>query len=38
MDFSMIKLRMSWGRSSAGRAPASHAGGQEFDPLRLHHE
>ena len=26
----------SWGRSSAGRAPALQAGGQEFDPLRLH--
>ena len=24
------------GRSSAGRAPALHAGGQEFDPPRLH--
>ena len=26
------------GISSAGRAPALHAGGQEFDPLILHHE
>ena len=25
-----------WGCSSAGRAPALHAGGQEFDPPRLH--
>ena len=25
-----------WGLSSAGRAPALHAGGQEFDPPRLH--
>ena len=25
-----------WGRSSAGRAPALHAGGQEFEPPRLH--
>ena len=25
-----------WGRSSAGRAPEWHSGGQEFDPLRLH--
>ena len=25
-----------WGRSSAGRAPALHAGGREFDPPRLH--
>ena len=24
------------GRSSAGRAPALHAGGREFDPPRLH--
>ena len=26
-----------WGHSSAGRAPALHAGGQEFDPPWLHH-
>ena len=26
-----------WGCSSAGRAPALHAGGQEFDPPQLHH-
>jgi hypothetical protein len=25
-----------WGLSSAGRAPALHAGGQRFDPARLH--
>ena len=25
-----------WGRSSAGRAPALQAGGQEFDSPRLH--
>ena len=25
-----------WGFSSAGRAPALHAGGQRFDPARLH--
>ena len=25
-----------WGRSSAGRAPVLHTGGQEFDPPRLH--
>ena len=25
------------GLSSAGRAPALHAGGQRFDPARLHH-
>ena len=28
------KLR---GYSSAGRAPALHAGGQRFDPAQLHH-
>ena len=26
-----------WGLSSAGRAPALHAGGQRFDPAILHH-
>ena len=26
----------TWGRSSAGRAPVLHTGGQEFDPPRLH--
>ena len=26
-----------WGYSSAGRAPALHAGGQEFESLYLHH-
>ena len=26
-----------WGHSSAGRAPALHAGGQGFDPPWLHH-
>ncbi len=26
-----------WGLSSAGRAPALHAGGQRFDPASLHH-
>ncbi|VXB00557.1 conserved hypothetical protein [Bacillus mycoides] len=26
----------TWGLSSAGRAPALHAGGQRFDPARLH--
>ncbi len=25
-----------WGISSAGRAPALHAGGQRFDPAILH--
>ena len=28
---------IEWGFSSAGRAPALHAGGQEFDPPNLHH-
>ena len=28
---------MIWGISSAGRAPALHAGGQRFDPVILHH-
>ena len=27
---------MTWGYSSAGRAPALHAGGQRFDPAYLH--
>ena len=27
-----------WGLSSAGRAPALHAGGQRFDPASLHHD
>ena len=26
-----------WGFSSAGRAPALHAGGQEFESPNLHH-
>ena len=29
---------MTWGCSSAGRAPALHAGGQEFDPPHLHQQ
>ncbi len=29
--------KFRWGLSSAGRAPALHAGGQRFDPARLHH-
>nr|ADI16886.1 hypothetical protein [uncultured gamma proteobacterium HF0010_16J05] len=33
----VVSRRFTWGRSSAGRAPALHAGGQEFDPPRLHH-
>ena len=27
-----------WGFSSAGRAPALHAGGQEFESPNLHHK
>ena len=30
-------IHIIWGRSSAGRAPALQAGGQEFDSPRLHH-
>ena len=29
--------RKTWGFSSAGRAPALHAGGQEFESPNLHH-
>src|SRR5690349_16164808 len=28
--------RLAWGHSSAGRAPAWHAGGRRFDPAWLH--
>ena len=31
-----IKRQVNWGHSSAGRAPALHAGGREFDPPWLH--
>jgi hypothetical protein len=31
-----LKLRFSWGCSSAGRALAWHARGQGFDPPQLH--
>ena len=31
-----IWIAQQWGRSSAGRAPALQAGGQEFDSPRLH--
>ena len=34
MAHHFIEIR---GLSSAGRAPALHAGGQRFDPARLHH-
>src|SRR5262249_959382 len=30
-------LRPRWGRSSVGRAPEWHSGGQGFEPPRLHH-
>jgi hypothetical protein len=30
-------LRSGWGRSSVGRAPEWHSGGQGFEPPRLHH-
>ena len=33
---SNLVFRSIWGLSSAGRAPALHAGGQRFDPARLH--
>ena len=29
-------LKVTWGCSSVGRAPALHAGGQEFESLHLH--
>ena len=32
-----IEKRRKWGCSSAGRASALHAEGQEFDPPHLHH-
>ena len=32
------KDKRRWGISSAGRAPALHAGGQRFDPAILHHK
>ena len=31
------QIMTSWGFSSAGRAPALHAGGQEFESPNLHH-
>ena len=34
--FLWVWLTAEGGRSSAGRAPALHAGGREFDPPRLH--
>ena len=35
--FEGLRLNLKWGISSAGRAPALHAGGQRFDPAILHH-
>ena len=32
-----VEKPMLWGHSSAGRAPALHAGGRRFDPAWLHH-
>ena len=32
-----VKGKTLWGCSSAGRAPALQAGGQEFESLHLHH-
>ena len=32
-----IRALREWGHSSAGRAPAWHAGGRRFDPVWLHH-
>ncbi len=34
----MTYARRTWGRSSTGRASASHAEGREFDSHRLHHD
>ena len=34
--FDFEDTEASWGCSSAGRAPALQAGGQEFDPPHLH--
>ena len=36
MLFNFEGAAFKWGCSSAGRAPALHAGGQEFDPPHLH--
>ena len=32
------RKNLSWGHSSAGRAPAWHAGGQRFEPAWLHNK
>ena len=36
-DFQIGSTIEKWGFSSAGRAPALHAGGQEFESPILHH-
>ena len=33
----LFGVKPEWGFSSAGRAPALQAGGQRFDPVKLHH-
>ena len=35
-DALAAEMLQQWGCSSAGRAPALQAGGQEFDPPHLH--
>ena len=37
ISFDGNQMKFLWGCSSAGRAPALQAGGQEFDPPHLHH-
>ena len=37
LKFPLSALRLTWGFSSAGRAPALQAGGRRFDPDKLHH-
>ena len=32
----ILEVLLSWGISSAGRAPDLHSGGQRFDPAILH--
>ena len=34
----IMNYELKWGCSSAGRASALHAEGQEFDPPHLHHK
>ena len=35
-NFEGLFLKITWGYSSVGRAPALQAGGQEFESLHLH--